>query len=249
MPPARPTRSLLPLLRLMLLLLVPLAGLAMGPGCAPAGRLPASAAHGAPMGSVEQLRGDVSLVLLSGWTGRETLGIGSGVRIAPDLILTAAHVIDATPMTMLDARDAAFEVVARGEAPDDWAVLRVTRGSTDAPVAALGPAVPLGGTVTLHGFTGTTPAKDGAGRIVRITVPGEVVRPGLDARHVPPGSFVISDGAWVGMSGGPAVNGAGEVVGIARSLLTRPFSTRSVVQGLDPAVLELARAHARGAAP
>lgn len=234
MPPARSIRAAA--LLWALLLWAALAG-----ACAQQVRLPASVAEGLPSGSVEQLRGDVPLVMLSGWRGEDTLGIGSGVRIAPDLILTAAHVVDNTRIQMVDNRRARLEEVARGEAPEDWVVLRLVRGRTSAPVAVLADRPDLDAPLTLHGFTGTDTDDDGNGRVVRMRVDGRVVRPGFDARHVPPGAFVVSDGAWIGMSGGPAINSEGEVVGISITLLTNVLGRRTVVQGIHPEVIALAR--------
>lgn len=131
---------------------------------------------------------------------------GTGVLIAPDLVLTAAHVVGDAGLVRIDHQGVVLtaEVVGVFEDGRDLALVTLP--------APLDSPVPVGSTPTL-GQTVTMVGHPGGGAITSIV--GSVVDVPSQASIVLRGDLLaVGADAPTGMSGGPAVNDAGDVVGI-----------------------------------
>jgi S1-C subfamily serine protease len=163
-------------------------------------RMPAEEARGTP----------AEPVVLNGFARLSAGGIplGSAVAIAPDRLLTNAHVIpqdlETMRFTRADGSGGPARLLARSERMD-LAVLSVPPGF--APVALASPPPRRGDAVWAAGAPAAGPAV-AAGRVSQpaIMLPGH--GPGFTARI----------GALLGYSGGPAVDGQGRLAGIVTAL-------------------------------
>lgn len=165
-------------------------------------RLPAEEARGTPAESVAAL----GFAQLSA-TG---MPVGSAVAIAPDRLLTNAHVVPAGVEALGFRRgDGAAGGTARLLARSErmgLAVLAIPPGvMRPVPVAPAAPAA--GGRVWALGAPSAGPA----------LAAGEVVQPALLLPGHGPG-FTARLGALLGYSGGPALDGEGRLLGLVTAL-------------------------------
>jgi len=163
-------------------------------------RMPAEEARGTPLEAVA--RGGFARLSLAG------VPVGSAVAVAPDRLLTNAHVVpEGSEILAFQRGDGGAEGMARVVARSgrmDLAVLAVP--------AAFAP-VPLGGPVRVGDrvWAAGAPA---AGAAVSA---GTVLRPRVRLAGHGPG-FTARLGALLGYSGGPAVDEGGRLVGIVTAL-------------------------------
>lgn len=138
--------------------------------------------------------------------------LGSGFAVAPDLVVTAAHVakaIAAQPMVTSPAGRQPARVIAT-RADDDLGLLEVSQRLPPLPIAATPPKVGEWIVVIGNPFGGGTTATAG----IVSAAPGAIAgNPDLVRR------IQINAAVNPGNSGGPVVNLAGEVVGATTSLV------------------------------
>ena len=173
--------------------------LAATAGCA---RLPAADASGTPAEAVAA-RG---FALLSSGG----VPLGSAVAVAPDRLLTNAHVlpagIDRVALTRGDGAARAQAVVLARSDRMDLAVLRVPPGLVEpVPLAAVPPRA--GQAIWAVGAPSTGPA----------VAKGRVALPAAALHGHGPG-FTAQVAALLGYSGGPALDGQGRLLGLVTAL-------------------------------
>jgi S1-C subfamily serine protease len=199
-------------------LLLVAAGLA-APGCA---RLPAEDAEGSPAARIA--RSGVAAVSDLGGAFR-----GSAAAVAPDLLVTSAHVVGAVASLGLRRGDGQVETLAVVVQRLEGADLVLLRA--EAPVFAapecLGAAPARDQPVWAVGMPPLGPAV-AAGRVLRISARIEGLGTGFTAR-LP---------AMIGHSGGPVVDREGCLVGITTALLSPgPATLVGALAGADLAGL------------
>ena len=178
------------------LVLLPLAGLG---ACA---ALPAEQAMGTPAEAVA--RHSAASVIANG------VPTGAAVAVAPGLAVTNAHVVraGARPLSLRTADGAEVEVRSVREVPrHDLALLEIPRG-------ALRP-VRVSAREPRPGERLWAVGPEGLGRAI---ASGPVLRPSLTLPGYGRG-FTARLGALMGFSGGPVVNGEGELAGLTTALL------------------------------
>lgn len=150
---------------------------------------------------------------------------GSGVLIADDLVVTAAHVVGDAALVRLDqgARTVTGEV--RGILADgrDLALIEVG-GELDEPLAAA-PVPRLGSPVTLVGHPGDEP-------LTVLVGPRVDLSESIAATARGP-AFGVSVATELGMSGAPALDEAGRLVGVVVGAETA--SGTAIVTAIDDA--------------
>jgi S1-C subfamily serine protease len=187
-----------PLLRRLALLALLLAAAC---GCA---RLPAGQAAGTPAAALAAA--GVAVV-----TGPDGALLGTATAVAPDLLVTNAHVVGPARSVRLSRGDggasAAATLVRRSEGAD-LVLLRADRPVFAAP-ACLGEAPQAGDLVWAVGAPRLGPAV-AAGRVERVSARLDGAGTGFTARMP----------ALMGHSGGPVVDRDGCLVGIATALVS-----------------------------
>jgi S1-C subfamily serine protease len=178
------------------LLVALLAALLLG-ACA---RLPAGEAHGTP----------AATVAAEGFAQLSVIGLpaGSAVAVAPDRLLTNAHVVpEGASVIGFRRGDGTLageaRVIARSDRMD-LAVLAVPPGFRPVPVA---PAPAAGAMLWAVGAPTAGPA----------LAAGRVLDPAMDLPGHGPG-FTAQLGALAGYSGGPALDRQGRLAGIVTAL-------------------------------
>jgi S1-C subfamily serine protease len=183
--------------RLALLALV----LALGCGCA---RLPAEQAEGTPAAALAA----AGVAVVASPNGAL---LGTATAVAPDLLVTNAHVVGAAETLRLSRGDGAATVaaaVARRVEGADLVLLRAERPVFAAP-ACLGPAPRAGEPVWAVGAPRLGPAV-AAGQVSRLSARLDGFGTGFTARMP----------ALMGHSGGPVVDRDGCLVGITTALVS-----------------------------
>jgi len=148
-----------------------------------------------------------------------SLGIGSGVQIEADQILTAAHVVDnaqAIEVLFTDGQRIKADVISSLKA-SDVALLKLRESHPNPQVATLADsdATPIGSEVFIigapYGISQTLSVGHLSGRLNRGLMVGGT-----------PIEFLQTDTAInTGNSGGPMFNTSGEVIGIVSFILTK----------------------------
>ena len=171
-------------------------------------------------------RGVVRVVLVrNGWTGVSMLGHGSGFAVAPDLIVTNAHVVEdahndgnvvigVIPSQGRDSYPA--HIVAYSQA-NDLALLQLGNHATLPPLTLFPGAVPDGMQVAAVGYPGNVDAAQGL-NVGDMVTPQDTVKTygqvsaGRSARQFDTILHTAQLGA--GNSGGPLMDTCGRVLGI-----------------------------------
>ncbi|MFQ5558836.1 MAG: serine protease [Acidimicrobiales bacterium] len=150
---------------------------------------------------------------------------GSGVLVADGVVVTAAHVVGDAGLVRIDQGSLTVtgEVLGRSGDGRDLALIAV-----DGPLrepARSGPVPRIGATVTVVGYPFGGPLTSEVGR--RVDVTGSL----LGLARGP--SFAVDIVTSVGMSGAPALDDRGRIVGIVIGAETT--SHTAVVLGIDDA--------------
>lgn len=180
--------------------------------------LPGEAARGTP----------AAPVAMASFAALSTLGVplGSAVAVAPDRLLTNAHVLPPGVTNVLarrgDGRMATEAVVLGRSARLDLAVLGVAPGIFLAATVEAAPPVP-GASIWAIGAPAAGPA------IAR----GRIEQSGLHLTGRGPG-FTARIGALMGYSGGPGIDAEGRIRGLVTALV-RPGAAPvlAALTGLD----------------
>lgn len=131
---------------------------------------------------------------------------GTGVAIAPDTILTAAHVVGDAGLVRVDFNGQTFTAEVMGVFVDgrDLALIELPAPTIDVP--SVGAAPVAGGGITIVGHPEAGPLTSVAGAAVEVPSVAAAVFAGdlvaVDATTEP------------GMSGGPAVDADGDLIGL-----------------------------------
>jgi serine protease Do len=141
----------------------------------------------------------------------DRVATGSGVLLDGNRVLTARHVVDGATAVSIDlpsGATATARVDAYDSAGRDAAVVRLAVPSAAAPVAIASRPVVAGEAVSVLGHPqgGATVQRDGA--VVAVVDHGALA---LDGGRV----MTVDVGFEPGVSGGPVVDGAGRLVGLA----------------------------------
>jgi S1-C subfamily serine protease len=151
------------------------------------------------------------------WTVRVQARRGppaSGIALAPDLVLTADHVVDpsredAIRLGLPDGADAAATVVGR-DAATDLAVLRLSSGTLTSARAAQ--AEPRTGSIALVVARPGAQPNASLGLITGLGGPARTRRGGVLERFIQVDAVL-----YPGFSGGPLVDASGAVLGMITS--------------------------------
>ncbi len=171
-------------------------------------------------------RSVVRVVLVrNGWTGVSMLGHGSGFAIAPDLILTNAHVVEdarndgkvVIGVIPSQGRDSYPARIVAYSPANDLALLQLGNHATLPPLTLFPGAVPDGMQVAAVGYPGNVDAAQGL-NVGDMVTPQDTVKTygqvsaGRSARQFDTILHTAQLGA--GNSGGPLLDTCGRVLGI-----------------------------------